>query len=463
MPPILAAALTFLFIGYLFYRDYRQGFVPSFALWIPCIWMIILGSRSFGEWLSLGAPVSGGGGDVTEGSPIDRAVFFSLMLAGFIVLSRRKVTLTQMLSNNKALVVFFLYCGISILWSDFPFVTFKRWFKAFGDPIMVLIILTEPEPLRAAEIVLRVCTNFLVPLSVLWIKYFPHLGRVFGEWGEMLYTGVTTNKNVLGFTLMVYGLFLVWRLYLRWGQRTSNWIDNAGIPLVLLGMVMWLFNITNSKTPLLSLGFAAFIFYVLGFKTTRRHFTAVVVVGILVFGSLQWFFDIKSSIAEGAGRDATFTGRTEVWAAVLDMQEHPILGYGFETFWLGDRLTTLQEMWYFRPTQSHNGYIEMYVNLGGVGLALFTAVVISYYWKTLRVILSRKEEDWVVFARVGMAFLFAYLVYNYTEAAFKTPHFLYVIFLLFIFGCSRQWSRTQPARPSPSSSTGRPSRKFVLG
>jgi exopolysaccharide production protein ExoQ len=447
MPPILATTLTLLFIAYLFSRDYRQGFVPSPALWIPCIWLLILGSRSFGEWLSLGTPVSAGG-DIAEGSPLDRALFFVLMAIGFMVLVRRRVSLGQLIKNNKALAVFVLYCGISILWSDFPFVAFKRWFKGFGDPIMVLIILEEPEPLKAAEIVLRVCANLLVPTSVLFIKYYPHLGRAFGEWGEMVHTGVTTNKNILGFTLMGYGLFLMWRLYLRWGKSSSSWLDRIGIPLILLGMVGWLFYIADSKTPLLSLGLAAVIFFTLGLRTVRNHITAIVVTSALIFGTLQWSLDIKSSIAEGAGRDATFTGRTEVWEAVLQMQEHPILGYGVDSFWLGDRLKTLQERWYFKPNQAHSGYIEMYLNLGGVGLALFAAVFISYYWNCLKMILTRKEEDWVVFGRLGIAFLFAYLVYNYTEAAFKTPHFLYVIFLLFVLGSSSSWRVLQTAHPS---------------
>ncbi len=448
MPPILAATLTLLFIGYLFYRDHRQGDVPSPALWIPCIWMLILGSRSVTEWLYLGAPVSGGGGEAAEGSPLDRAVYFGLMIVGFMVLVRRSVSLTQLVENNKAFAVFVLYCGISILWSDFPFVTFKRWFKAFGDPIMVLIILTEPNPLKAVEIVLRVCINLLVPLSVLFMKYYPYLGRAYSDWGMMVYTGVTTNKNMLGFTLMVYGLFLLWVLYRRWGQRSTNWLDNAGIPLVLLGMVGWLFNMADSKTPLLSLLLAVSIFLVLGLRTVRQHMTAFLMAGVLIFGTLQWSFDIQSSIAEGAGRDATFTGRTEVWEAVLEMQEHPILGFGFDSFWLGDRLKTLQDKWYFRPTQAHSGYIEMYVNLGGLGLALFAAVLISYYRKALKTILFRKEEEWVIFARVGIAFLFAYLIYNYTEAAFKTPHFLYVVFLLFVFSFSRHWDIAQTTRHS---------------
>src|SRR5215472_16467626 len=137
MPPPLAFALTLLFILFLFVRDFRNQFKPSLALWIPCIWILILGSRSVTDWVNWGSPT--GGIDLAEGSPLDRTVYFSLMITGLLVLIKRGISWAQVFRNNAALISFILYCGISVVWSEFPFVAFKRWLKAFGDPIMVLI------------------------------------------------------------------------------------------------------------------------------------------------------------------------------------------------------------------------------------------------------------------------------------------------------------------------------------
>lgn len=432
MPPVIALTLTLLFIGFLFRRDYKQGYTPSLALSIPCVWMLILGSRSVTEWLYLGSPVSGGG-DATEGSPLDRTVYFLLMGASLVVLLKRGISWTHLLRQNIALVIFFLYCGMSIVWSDFPFVTFKRWFKGFGDPLVILIILTDRNPLRAAEVVFRVCTNTLVPLSILFIKYYPHLGRTYSEWtGAATYTGVTTNKNMLGFMLMVCGLSLVWRLYSRWGVQDGGKLDNRVIPLVLLCMVGWLFSMADSKTSLMGFILGVVIFFILGRKGLRRNLGSYLVVGVVLFVVLQGAFNITELLITSAGRDATLTGRTELWEVVLQMQHHPILGFGFDTFWLGDRLKTLQDRWYFRPTQAHNGYIELYLNLGVVGLLVFSGVVFSCYTKAREILLSSQERtEQINWGRLGMAFLFVYLMYNYTEAAFKTPHFLFAVFLLF--------------------------------
>ena len=86
---------------------------------------------------------------VEEGSPLDAWFFFALIIVGFCVLVKRQVRLSEVVSNNGWLIVFLLYCFISIAWSDFPFIAFKRWIKILGHPIMALIVLTEPDPKEA--------------------------------------------------------------------------------------------------------------------------------------------------------------------------------------------------------------------------------------------------------------------------------------------------------------------------
>jgi len=47
------------------------------------------------------------------------------------------------------------------------------------------------------------------------------------------------------------------------------------------------------------------------------------------------------------------------------MRVNPWIGAGFESFWLGPRLNKLWAQYNFMPNQAHNGYIEIYLNLGG--------------------------------------------------------------------------------------------------
>lgn len=466
MPAALALILTILFIGFLFYRDYVQGYFPSIALCVPCIWMLILGSRTVTEWVHLGTRLDSASGTTGEGTLLDASVFAALMVCGLIILMKRSVPWGSIFRNNWALLLFVIYCGISVLWSDFPFVSFKRWVKAFGDPIMALIVLTDRNPLKATDVLFRVCTNTLLPISGLFVKYYPHLGRRYSEWtGMTIYTGVSTNKNLLGFVLMVCGLSLIWRLH-RWNAgKTSTRLDGLIVPAVLFGITIWLFILANSKTSLLGFLLGLGVFVSLGVPAIRKRPGVFVMMGLLLVGVFELSFNAIEVLITNAGRNMTLTGRVELWDRVLAMQQNPFFGFGYESFWLGPRLTEFEDIWYFLPNQAHNGYIEMYLNLGWVGVLLFSFVVISTYTRLqglLRPI--SMNEEWALWGRLGFAFLLVFLAYNYTEAAFKSPHFLFMIFVLFTIhrkvpspraGVSPQpeWSRVPgrfPVRGNPA-------------
>ncbi len=193
----VATIICILFIFYLFWRDIKKPDSPSNALWIPLIWMFLAGSRWASSWLNLGVPMSSAD-DYSEGSPIDRAVFFSLIVAGVFVLSKRRVDWSSLLNQNKWIVLYFLYCLSSIIWTDEAFILFKRWIKDLGIPIMALVILTEQRPYAAVGIILGRLTFLLIPLSFLFIKYFPELGRSYHADGAPMYTGIGHQKMISG-------------------------------------------------------------------------------------------------------------------------------------------------------------------------------------------------------------------------------------------------------------------------
>src|SRR5262249_49709350 len=126
MPPRLALALTACFILFLLRRGSKRVEGVSSAVWVPCCWLLVFGWKALSQWLEWrGAAETA---EVTlEGSPLDRAVLFGLIAMAAVVLMRRRVGWGQTLRNNWALVIFLSYCAVSVLWSDFPFVAFKRW------------------------------------------------------------------------------------------------------------------------------------------------------------------------------------------------------------------------------------------------------------------------------------------------------------------------------------------------
>jgi exopolysaccharide production protein ExoQ len=444
MPANLALVLTFALIFFLYWRDSREKTAVSRAIWIPTLWFLIIGSRFVSQWLALlGLPV--GASSLEDGSPIDAVIFFGMIIAGVYVLKQRSVNLSVFVRNNRWLTVFLLYCLLAILWSDFPFVASKRWIKILGHPIMALVVLTDADPKQALRALMKRSAYVLVLISILFIKYFPQYGRGFDEWtGLGTNCGIATNKNELGYGCMIFVLFFFWNLLqaLQIKNRKAR-RDELILSLLFLALLFWLLKLSSSATSLGCAVIGMTTIWLLGRRFINKRFIGVyVVVAILAFATAEPIFGIYSEALSIMGRDPTLTDRTEVWHDALELQPDPILGAGFESFWLGKRLDKLWEKWWWRPNQAHNGYIETYLNLGWVGVVLLAGMIIGTFGKISRALLTNFE-----FARFRLGFLFVILAYNFTEATFKGVHLVWTVFYIIAIDyprLSRSRSRRAP-------------------
>src|SRR5690348_11564011 len=140
MSPSLASLICTCGIAGLFYLDRDNSVHTSKALWLPVAWIWLVGSRPVSSWLGL--TPSNGANVQLEGSPVDAAVLGVLIAAAIGILIRRGSRIRALLTANWPILIYFLYCLISIFWADFPSVAFKKWIKAIGDLAMILLIVT---------------------------------------------------------------------------------------------------------------------------------------------------------------------------------------------------------------------------------------------------------------------------------------------------------------------------------
>src|SRR5882762_6466502 len=141
MTPLIASVVFGLGILGLFVLDRNREARTSKALWIAVVWLLIAGSRNVSEWVQYGPTVDSGDRYV-EGNPLDRNVLTGLLVLGAIVLVGRRRKTAALLRANVPILLYFTYCGLSAFWSDYPDVSFKRWIKALGDIVVVLVVLT---------------------------------------------------------------------------------------------------------------------------------------------------------------------------------------------------------------------------------------------------------------------------------------------------------------------------------
>jgi len=443
MPPFLALCLTIGFIAYLFRRDFEEKPNVTRALWIPLMWMLIIGSRYVSEWLG-NFGISAGAISLEEGSPIDALVFFVLISSAAYVLSRRHVNLSVVINENRWLTLFFVYGFCAILWSDFPFVAFKRWIKIIGHPLMVLIILTEPDPEEALKRLMRRAAYVLIPVSVLFIKYYPDLGRGYDTWSGVPFNkGIAADKNALGHACLVLGFFFLWDfMQTRKTMKSNTRRKKLILQGCFLAMIGWLLYMAHSSTSLVSTIVAIAVMIFLGFRfVDRRLVGTYVIVAVLAVLVLEGVFGFSTQVLHLLGKNATLTDRTEVWKDCLKIPLNPVLGAGFESFWLGERREKMWEKWDWQPNQAHNGYLETYLNLGLLGLIALIGVILATFWKSRRELLNNFE-----FGRFRMGLLLAILAYNWTESAFKGLSFVWFVFYII----AMDYPRARAAVPAQS-------------
>ena len=111
-----------------------------------------------------------------------------------------------------------------------------------------------------------------------------------------------------------------------------------------------------------------------GVIARRRAIVHMLVAGVICVAFYALF--LSSGMVESLGRDPTLTGRTVIWDVVLSVRGNALVGTGFESFWLGKRLHRVWELTMPGLQEAHNGYLELYLNLGWIGVILLGAVLI---------------------------------------------------------------------------------------
>jgi len=455
MNPSIASLIYGFGIVALFWLGRDKTLRTSVGLWIPVIYLWLIGSRSPSIWLGITPPV---GTDVQmDGTPLDRVIFATLLLVGVIVLAYRGTKVIHILRANWALVGYFAFCLLSVVWSDFPDVAAKRWIKAIGDVVMALIIVTDHDPIGAFKRVITRVGFLLVPASLLLIKYYPFIGRTYDPYiGTQFFTGVTTNKNTLGVVLLIVCLGALWgTMELLRSKEYPNRKRLLVAWVVLLAMGLKLLLQADSATSRGCFGLGALLLILATLPSLRRHpgIVHAMVLIIVLTGGFATVFGATAGIAHAMGRNGDLTGRTEIWSVLIPMTPSPLLGAGFESFWLGERVRQARAAFVGNPlNEAHNGYIEVYLNVGWIGLSFLALFLITGYRRVAEAF--RRNP---VFGNLLLAYVVSTVIYCITEAGFRMLDPIWVVLLAAITASSAVASPVRDVSKEPLTKAVHPS------
>lgn len=307
---------------------------------------------------------------------------------------------------------------------------------------MVLVVLTEPDALAAVRSLLRRLYLVHIPLSIIAIKYVRNIGVVYAWNGlEEMWVGLAIHKNNLGQVAMCSGLVASWQVLQNWTKRKLT------LDLLLLLLTLWvLTGSKNSHSSTAIVGFFVGVAVLLVLQPIRSHprqakrilLLGVVAICLLAPVVLGIMAALDTSplriVTEATGRDMTLTGRTGLWRDVIANASHsPLVGVGLGAFWVGDLGFTKYPLpnWSrvtpeWRPGQAHNGYVDVYVDLGAIGLVLVIIVIVRGF-AGATADLQRNFE----LGAFRLVLLASIVLNNFTESSLlKGTHSLWFLFLL---------------------------------
>jgi O-antigen ligase len=197
-------------------------------------------------------------------------------------------------------------------------------------------------------------------------------------------------------------------------QRTRHLIAHG----TLLAMVFWLFWMSNSMTSISCFSMAATVIAMTTlFRFARKPIIVHILVATVVGVSFSvLFLNIGGGALETMGRNSTLTGRTVIWQGLLKVGStaNPLFGTGFQSFWVGEHLRKVWSMGGLLNgiNGSHNGYLEVFLNLGAIGLTLLAGLLLTGYRNLIKGV--RRDP---ALSTLCLGFFVTAVIYAFTEGS----------------------------------------------
>ena len=326
----------------------------------------------------------------------------SLVMAPILLLTKQQ-EITALFLSNPLLIALVLWVWASLSWSIDPAISARRALALTTNTVITCYLVTSYEASAIVRRLLLVCFIAL-SLSAICVIFSPSFAFS-PEDGR--FRGIFTHKSVLGQCLIISTFVLLLSYQERLAARS----------IIIIGflLVFALGIPTKSVTALLLIPMLVVISILLAvFKADRMRSWTVVFFGLALSGIILLMATLFiDDIMIFIGRDLTFTGRTGIWLYVFSyIERRPLLGYGYGAFF-GDRdyILQLKQTFLFDLTGAHSGYLQTWLDLGLIGLAITVVFLMTGFAQSTR----RLANGGDLAARFGFFWLVLYFGRNLVE------------------------------------------------
>jgi len=389
------------------------------TVWLPFLWVVIQDSKGLMFWKDLFSGQDPASVDtaqlMSEGSSLDRLVLSILLVIATVVLMKRLDKVIAFIKENYPLVGLIVFLGLTILWSDLPLISLKRWIRCGGTVAMVVLIFTDERPLQSAYKTIHWISIFFMVGSLITISIFPNVGIDIWPTGEATWVGLTPHKNTLGEFAALAVIFYFWLLLYKKNARVKKryWLMLVVSIIILIGAKSFtsIFVAAAGLLTMVLIGLAGKIGK-FGFVTVFLLVVSLC-VATAVFQNGFLHKPVLAYLLEEADKDLTFTGRTEVWnLAFKDAgAKNLLVGNGYAAFWNTAKADRIRSILGWDCYSAHSGYLDLLLQTGIIGFGLFLLFLLGAFVNVIKMCKTYPHVG-----SLGGAFFIVAVISNYSES-----------------------------------------------
>ncbi len=371
------------------------------------------------------------GGLVVPYSILTLIRYFIWVTVGIVICVQWKKSLF-ITSRNILLCILTLIILLSFIWSLFPVFTLKNLREVLQMTMFALYFAMRFSFKEQVKLIASTFTIGII-LSLYYALAVPSIG-IHGADHPGAWKGIYDYKNTFG-SMMVLSSLAFFLLPIE--KPIHHFYKWAGFGASLVMMVLS----TSKSSLVIFLLLICMLWIYRNFQWQGKvsivylNIAVLIIACITTVGLTEWV-----SIVTGLGKDPTLTGRTIIWdVALAKLQESPLLGFGRGAFWApGSRYAIASGKAVavgFIPPHAHNGFIDLALDIGLIGLLLFLInFAITYFRALNRAYAAQNPEDtW------PLAFLMFLAMNNMTESyLLRLSNIYWVLYLTIALSLSQR-------------------------
>jgi O-antigen ligase len=331
-----------------------------------------------------------------------------------------RLTIEARRAIGLPLLLLLAWAGLSAVWADMAAITLRRTVALGGTFALGIYLALYWPPRELARLLTRVA---LVVLGVSFIValLLPSAGLD----PEHRLRGVFAHKNS-------FASFAALALVCAADALADPARRRQRLPWIVALSALVALGLAASASPLPAAAAAVFVvFRIHSMPPGARHVLSTRLCGGVFVATvlLPWIAPSIGEIALLFGRNTDFSGRTLVWRFALEFfQRNPLFGYGYASFWSGPAGLLFVGYAHFPVAHAHNGVMQLLLDCGAIGLALFAAILVRAL-RGLAALLDDRDRR----AHAWMAgFMVLYTFSNLAETHLLEPNDLYTVLFAYV-------------------------------